>query len=207
MSDILGPERLAREIIVRHRGRGHVRFAVPDALCAEADATAIENLLRGVDGVYRATLYRGQGKLSVFYDEHVCGVHDVARALYAALAGLGRTTAPRPTLRQRLAAANPSGWLRTRGDKARAKLEEWRFKAKMMKEIVAYHPQLKGMLSEKTVINFLNDLVVFYLIKAHWDLITQKWFKQPWKYRNAWLSTFYLVFLLVRSRKQSAKQT
>ena len=61
-------------------------------------------------------------------------------------------------------------------------------------------------MSEKAVINFFNDLVVFYLVKAHWDLITQKWLKQPLKYRNAWLTIFYLVFLLVRYRKQAAKK-
>ncbi len=66
-------------------------------------------------------------------------------------------------------------------------------------------PVLANALSEKAIINFLNDIVAFYLIKVHWELISQRWLKDPVKYGNAWLTTFYLVFLLVRYRKSIAK--
>jgi hypothetical protein len=67
-------------------------------------------------------------------------------------------------------------------------------------------PVVASALTEKAIINFLNDLVAFYLIKAHWDLISQRWLKEPLKYRNAWATVFYFVFLLVRYRKQAAKK-
>ncbi len=60
---------------------------------------------------------------------------------------------------------------------------------------------MESALTEKAITNFLNDIVAFYLIKAHWDLITKRWLKDPVKYGNAWLTIFYLVFLLVRYRK------
>ena len=66
-------------------------------------------------------------------------------------------------------------------------------------------PMLANALTEKAIINFLNDIVAFYLIKVHWELISQRWLKDPVKYGNAWLTTFYLVFLLVRYRKSIAK--
>ena len=60
---------------------------------------------------------------------------------------------------------------------------------------------LANALTEKAIINFLNDLVAFYLVKVHWELISQRWLKDPVKNANAWLTVFYLVFLLVRYRK------
>lgn len=64
---------------------------------------------------------------------------------------------------------------------------------------------VQGALTERAAINFLNDILAFYLIKVHWDLITRRWLKEPLKFANAWLTVFYLVFLLVRYRKQAPK--
>ena len=62
-------------------------------------------------------------------------------------------------------------------------------------------PLLESALTEKAMTNFFNDIVAFYLIKTHWDLITKRWLQNPLAYSNAWLTVFYLVFLLVRYRK------
>jgi hypothetical protein len=67
-------------------------------------------------------------------------------------------------------------------------------------------PMLANALSEKAIINFLNDLVAFYLVKVHWELISQRWLKDPVKHANAWLTVFYLMFLLVRYRKAIAAE-
>ncbi len=58
-----------------------------------------------------------------------------------------------------------------------------------------------ALLNEKAVINFANDIVAFYLIRIHWNLITQHWIKSPLRHADAWLTVFYLTFLLVRYRK------
>jgi hypothetical protein len=49
---------------------------------------SIEAALRRQDGVYRVTMHAGERKLSVFYDEHACDLHAVARRLFAALGEL-----------------------------------------------------------------------------------------------------------------------
>jgi hypothetical protein len=67
-------------------------------------------------------------------------------------------------------------------------------------------PMLANALTEKAIINFLNDLVAFYLVKVHWELISQRWLKDPVKNANAWLTVFYLMFLLVRYRKSIAAE-
>lgn len=56
-------------------------------------------------------------------------------------------------------------------------------------------------LKESTVIEFLNDALVLFLIKLHWHMITQHWLRQPWRYRYEWLAALYLIYLLVRSRR------
>jgi hypothetical protein len=212
------PAQLAQQILVRHRATGHLRFALPAALCLSAAADQIVAALRARAGVYRVTLYVGDGKLSVFYDEHVCTVHDVARALFSSLkpvasevASEGQTTlslaispavqGPSPTL---------SGGIQKLEARARRQVE-------VLMQAMSRVPPLRGLqtrvqpvlesaLTEKAVTNFLNDLLAFYLIRVHWDLITQHWLREPLKFRNAWLTVFYLVFLLVRYRKAVAKK-
>lgn len=206
MSDAFSVETLARQIIVRYRGEGHTRFALPAALCDEPFAAMIEESLRALPGVYRATLYRRQGKLSVYYDPHACALHDVARCLHGALAKPAaqkqRETAI-ASMTQRLHVTQPLQWLKDKAGNLKTK-------AKLLSKFASGQTRsksvLQNMLSERAVISFINDVVVFYLVKTHWELINQKWLKQPLKYRNAWLTTFYLVFLLVRYRKQSAKK-
>ncbi len=56
-------------------------------------------------------------------------------------------------------------------------------------------------LKESTVVEFLNDALVLFLIKLHWHMITQHWLRQPWRYRYEWLAALYLIYLLVRSRR------
>jgi hypothetical protein len=54
---------------------------------------------------------------------------------------------------------------------------------------------------EKATIDFLNDVLVLYLIKTHWTRITQEWLVKPIVHRYEWMAVFYLFFLLVRSRR------
>lgn len=213
MSDAFSPETLARQIIVRHRDAGHVRFALPEALCEESFATAIEEALSNQTGVYRVNLYRYQRKLSVFFDPHTCGLHGVARCLHGALV----TPAARmkrehkvAALAEKLHVTQPLQWFKGNTGNLKTKTAELKMKAKLLSGFAAAqirgNPMLQGMLSEKAMIGFFNDIVVFYLIKTHWEMISQKWLKQPLKYLNAWMTIFYLVFLLVRFRKQAAKK-
>jgi hypothetical protein len=67
-------------------------------------------------------------------------------------------------------------------------------------------PLLRQSMSEQAVINFLNDMVAFYLVRVHWDLITRRWLREPLQFRKAWLTVFYLLFLLVRFRRRLQKQ-
>lgn len=206
---------LARRIAVRHREAGHVRFALPAELCRVEVADVLSAGLRQEAGVYRVAIYVHDGKLSVFYDEHTCSIHAVARRLFALLGQLpeagtadaGVTTSTSSTaqsegsnLSDRLA-----GSVQTLESAARRGLQRLMQQLERIPQLKGVHarmqPVLDGAVSEKAVINFLNDLVAFYLVRMHWDLITQRWLREPLRFRNAWLTVFYLVFLLVRYRK------
>jgi hypothetical protein len=207
---------LARRILVRHREPGYLRLELPGEICHAAAAERIDAALRQVGGVYRVTLYPAQRRLAVSFDAHVCNATDVARGLKACLVGL-----PEPVADATAAAAparplggslNPA--LHDGARQARRAFAGLRRQIETLRRPKAVpgslqaklQPMLANALTEKAIINFLNDLVAFYLVKVHWELISQRWLKEPVKNANAWLTVFYLMFLLVRYRKSIAAE-
>lgn len=198
---------LARRVAVRHREAGHIRFELPVELRRVDAADFLSKGLREEAGVYRVAVHLSDGKLSVFYDEHACSVHAVARRLFALLGNLPET---RPaenadTTAERGVSERLAGSVQSIENSARRGLQALMQKLERFPQLKGLQsrvqPVLEGAVTEKAVINFLNDLVAFYLVRVHWDLITQRWLREPLRFRNAWLTVFYLVFLLVRYRK------
>lgn len=201
--------RLQDRVLLRHRAEGHLRFQLPGELLSPAAAEAIESGLREVEGVYRVVVYRGAGKLSVRFQETVCGLKEVALALDAILDELAAAgLEPEPEMREAKPPLKERVGAFLRLDRLKAKVAEMKMKAGVAAAVISARSNLPIKLPanmEGWTINFLNDLVAFYLIKVHWNLILQQWVKQPFKYRNAWLTVFYLTFLMVRYRKASQK--
>lgn len=214
---------MERRILLRHRAPGHVRFEVPQNLCETHCSAAIRRSLISLPGVYRVEFYGAQCKLSVRYDETACTLREIGLRLRQALqdaarSGLFERAAPVQThpaaARQAVEAARPRSrpgeWLRRKGESLRQKAQELRFKARVVKEVAKVKaetdPALRLFMNEKAIIGFLNDLTAFYLVKIHWDLITKHWIRAPFAHRYHWMAVFYLVFLLVRSRRQTLKK-
>lgn len=214
---------MERRILLRHRAPGHVRFEVPQNLCETHCSAAIRRSLISLPGVYRVEFYGAQCKLSVRYDETACTLREIGLRLRQALqdaarSGLFERAAPVQThpaaARQAVEAAGPRSrpgeWLRRKGESLRQKAQELRFKARVVKEVAKVKaetdPALRLFMNEKAIIGFLNDLTAFYLVKIHWDLITKHWIRAPFAHRYHWMAVFYLVFLLVRSRRQTLKK-
>ena len=202
-------EEWARQIVVRHREPGHLRLQLPVALCTGPRADAIEAGLRGVAGIYRATLYRDVRKLSLRYDPHQANERDVVLALRAQLDRL-----PGPLVQALQPAGEQIGrTLHETREKiergARRQLAQLRLYIARLRQAppqagslqARLQPLVANALTEKAVINFLNDLIAFYLIKVHWELITRRWMRNPVAHADAWLAIFYLIYLLVRYRK------
>jgi hypothetical protein len=192
---------LAQRVIVLHREPGYLRLELPAELCTPAASAAIELGMSGLAGISIAAVDQGWRRISIRFDQTVCSTAQVARQLFSLL-----DTLPAPSSESETLVDEPtSSGLQPLLDKFKAVLTP-AVEAPAGSLQAKIQPILASALTEKAIINFFNDLVAFYLIKAHWDLITKRWLQQPLAHSNAWMTTFYLVFLLVRYRKTNLKK-
>lgn len=187
-------------IILRYRAPGHVRFQIAGELCASAPRRSIETGLREVEGIYRVDFFERQRKVSIRFVEAICSfdrLNDVFSRVVAdtvSAAPVPGCCAVEPTALMSPPTVGRSGfaplnWVRAKlggigrplGSPAGAQSPTW--------------------LKEATVVEFLNDALVLFLIKLHWHMITQHWLRLPWRYRYEWMAALYMIFLLVRSRR------
>lgn len=200
---------LARQIIVRYHADGHVRFQLPPALCASPVAERLVRELRRIEGVYRVDLSGRQRKLSIRFNAHFCDRDSLQTALdrfisaieWAGLSAneVGDGTALPRALQIHLKDLDlhPLRW-------ARGKLGEVRQTAKATRLLLkgrAVRERVSTLVTEDHVLQVLNDVLVLYLIRVHWPLIVGYWVRQPWRYRYDWMAVFYMMYLLMRSRR------
>lgn len=207
---------LARRILVRHREAGHLRLELPAVICHAAAGQAMAAAVRAVPGVYRVVFQAAERRLAVHFDARLCHAGDVARALRASLDSLPLAPDADPGSAVPAPAADPTAAARQALREAAARTRgAWRDLRTSLAHTVRpgapggslqarLQPMLANALTEKAIVNFLNDLIAFYLVKVHWELISQRWLKNPVKHADAWLAIFYLMFLLVRYRKSIA---
>ncbi len=197
---------LAERIVVIHREPGYLRLELPGELCSLDIAADIEAGLKTLAGIGTAAVDTGWKRISIRYDATVLTTAQVARQLFDVVDALPAGTAESAEQPTDAPAEEPSGGgLLDRGiqpvlDKIKATLiPPGEPPADSLR--ARFQPMVESALTEKAITNFFNDIVAFYLIKVHWDLITKRWLQNPLANSNAWLTTFYLVFLLVRYRK------
>ncbi|MEW6164136.1 MAG: hypothetical protein AB1642_03650 [Pseudomonadota bacterium] len=178
-------------IEVLHRETGYLRLRLPAPFRSAAIGAALEDGLKALAGMQRVTWLTAEGKLATRFDPHACTHADVARRVKALLAGLPQAEIAAPAPAD--APPEPAPSLAARFDDLRERL--------VAAAPGRFRPLVESATTEKAITNFTNDIVAFYLIKTHWELITKLWIRNPVKYGNAWLTVFYLVFLLVRYRK------
>ncbi len=200
---------IQKECVLRYREDGHVRFQIPAQLCKIDAANAITTGISGIEGVYRVKLYRSQQKLSIRFNEVACDFKSLARQLFALLAELEQQGALQtqqvPTVAQwkgklstKLDTFKVTRWAKEKLDEAKETVQA----AKVLTKLGINKPKAFLKDPEKSIIDFLNDILVLFLIKLHWGEITQNWLVKPLKYRYEWMALFYMFFLLVRSRRQ-----
>lgn len=202
---------IQKEFVVRYRDSGHVRFQIPSSAVEPRVAKLITDKIEAIDGVYAVKLFRRSKKLSIRYDEFACGFVELAKQLFQILADMEQQDYFNPQavaerankigLRQRFKHSRIGRWF---GDKVDA-AKETAQAAKLIGKFSSKGPRALIKDPEKAVIDFLNDILVLYLIKIHWTRITQEWLVRPFVHRYEWMATFYLFFLLVRSRSRKPK--
>ena len=201
---------IQKEFVLRYRDDGHVRFQIPQSACQVKIAKLITEQIAVIEGVTAVRLYRGQQKLSIRFNDAVCDFSGLAKQLFRILAELERqglfqpqkvavtSRSNRSRLRRRLENTGISRWFGEKYQAARETVEA----AKIVGKLTAKGPKALIKDPEKATIDFLNDILVLYLIKIHWTRITQEWLVRPFAYRYEWMAVFYLFFLLVRSRRK-----
>jgi len=200
---------IQKEFVLRYRVDGHLRFQIPARICHVDAAKALTDGLSGIDGVYRVNLYRSQQKLSIRFNESVCDFKSLARQLFHLLAELEINGALNPKsvsksvlwkekAKAKLDTFKAARWAKEKFGDAKETVQAAKVIGKLgMKKPTAFMKD-----PEKTIIDFLNDILVLFLIRLHWNDITQHWLIKPLKHRYEWMALFYMFFLLVRSRKQ-----
>ena len=199
---------IQREIFLRYRAEGYVRFQIPVKLCDVHATKVLVGQLSDIEGVYRVSLYRRQRKLSIRFNEAVCDFNELAKQLYHVIAELDKQgllkpqaaaeSKSKPRGRRKLGDLKPAKWANEKYVEVKETLQA----ASILAKRVSKKPSAFVKDPEKTIISFLNDVLVLYLVKIHWHRITQHWILNPVRYRYEWAAVFYLVYLLVRSRKQ-----
>jgi len=200
---------IQKEFVLRYREDGHVRFQIPARICNIDVAKVVTDGISGIDGVYRVNLYRGQQKLSIRFKESVCDFKSVAKQLFDLLSDLekkgelkpkpvSKSTLWKEKAKAKLDAFKPTRWAKEKFGDAKETVHA----AKVITRLGMKKPTAFMKDPEKTIIDFLNDILVLFLIRLHWNDITQHWLLKPLKHRYEWMALFYMFFLLVRSRKQ-----
>jgi len=190
---------LAQRIVVLHREPGYLRLELPAEICGEAAVAAIEESMKSLAGLSSAAVDRGWKRISIRFDVQMLSTPEVARHLFSLLPGLPLDETPNAEPE-----AAPSVDLNNGFQPLLDKLKAMIIPAEPPPEgslQARFQPMVESALTEKAITNFFNDIVAFYLIRVHWDLITKRWLQNPVANSNAWLTVFYLVFLLVRYRK------
>jgi hypothetical protein len=180
---------IQKEFVLRYREDGHVRFQIPDRICNAEGAKAITDGITGIDGVYRVNLYRGQQKLSIRFEESVCDFKSLARQLFNLLAELDKNGGlkPKPASKSdlwkekakaKLDDLKVTRWAREKFGDARETVQA----AKVITKLGMKKPSAFMKDPEKALIDFLNDILVLFLVRLHWTNITQQWLVKPLTY-------------------------
>ncbi|GAB6047059.1 hypothetical protein JCM19379_08830 [Methyloparacoccus murrellii] len=200
---------ILREITLRYRAEGHVRFDLPKSLCDAAVAATIVKGLAAREGIYRVDLQPRSGKLSIRFLPAVCDISQVLQRLRDVILAQPVPAIPRGASQAMVARASSralalpsnagsgfSHWLREKVRELRETLIAMRILASRA------FGSLNSTLTQRPrwVKEFLNDLLMLYLIKLHWHHILTEWLPNPWKHRYEWAATLYLVHLSVQAR-------
>lgn len=190
---------IQKEFVLRYRDDGHIRFQIPAQICHADVAKLVTEGILGIDGVYRVNLYRNQQKLSIRFNESVCDFKSLAKRLFDLLADLESSGGlnPQPVSKtaqwKEKAKAKIDGLKVTRWAKEKfGDAKETVQAAKVITKLGMKKPSAFIKDPEKAVIDFLNDILVLFLIRLHWGEITQSWLVKPFKYRYEWMALFYM---------------
>ena len=198
---------IAREVVLRHRESGYLRFDIPEVLCTQYAAEELTRELERVEGVYRVGLNQGAGKLAVRFHDAYCSFETLVKALLRivkqviqraqAVVSQSKVVIPitsrKPVIHTSPSFAPPIEWVKRKFEELRETFLALKI---LLSRAIEHRP--------RWVKEFMNDLLMLFLIKLHWHQILTEWLPRPWTYRYEWLATIYLIYLSVQSKVPQA---
>ena len=199
---------IQKQFVLRYREEGHIRFQIPEICCHQPAADSLVSQLKEVDGVYRVSIFKSAQKLSIRFNEAVCDFSQLARQLSQILAKMEKEQAfvsakknhsehYSEPFKEKVKNTKIASWFREKYTDTKETIQA----AKVITRLGMKKPKALVNDPEKAIIDFLNDVLVLYLIKLHWSRITHEWIPKPFVHRYEWLATFYMFYLLMRSRR------
>ncbi len=198
-------------IILRHREPGYLRFSLPAEWITPAYAESLKTALTSEEGIYSVRIYLAQGKIAIRYLDVVLEESRVLTLLSSILKRLiqpkkGASGSPSNSLTSPILSAQ----LPARAQEVPS-LSVWiRDKITELKETlhaiqIIGSRALKSMgasfsMRPRWAREFMNDLLMLFLIKLHWEHLVYEWLPRPWAHRYEWAATFYLIYLSVQSK-------
>ena len=192
---------LASQIVLRHRDQGHLRFDLPERLSSPQLSELLRQGLLDLDGVYRVDLGGQRGKLSVRFHPEFCSFEQLIRKLHEIVLKLSKHVADSAsrvmtTVTTRKTGIEVSVLKDNLLKRIREQLQAFKETLEAMKILIgrsfAHRPRWAK--------EFMNDLLMLFLIKLHWHHILTEWLPKPWTYRYEWAATLYLIYLSVQAR-------
>jgi hypothetical protein len=198
-------------IILRHREPGYLRFSLPPEWLSPERAESLELALTAQEGIYSVRIYLSQGKIAIRYLSVVLEESLVLKQLSTALKKLlapAKNVAKAPSKHMVTTSATAHLPVRSKGSTSLAvwlqnKLTELKETLQAMQ--ILGSRALKSMgasfsLRPRWAREFMNDLLMLFLIKLHWEHLVYEWLPRPWAHRYEWAATFYLIYLSVQSK-------
>ena len=202
---------IQQEIILRYKSSGHVRFQIPERLCSQEVAPFISDAIKNINGVYRVNLFRNKKKLSIRFVEESLPFQELTQQLISLLTDIEKkgffkaksTPVKISSFKESIKLSDWKGvsW-------AKGKYTETKETAQAIGILTKFGLKKKPEIlanPERALVTFFNDVLVLFLIKIHWKLITKKWLLEPMKYRYQWITIFYLMYLFIRSKANKNK--
>ena len=198
-------------IILRHREPGYLRFSLPAEWITPKHAESLKTALTSEEGIYSVRIYLAQGKIAIRYLDVVLEESRVLRLLSSILkrvflpkkgtSGLPSKSLTSPTLSSGLPARaqdvpSLSAWIR---DKI-TELKETIHAIQIIGTRALKSMGASFSMRPRWAREFMNDLLMLFLIKLHWEHLVYEWLPRPWAHRYEWAATFYLIYLSVQSK-------
>lgn len=195
---------VAKSVVLRHREPGYLRFDIPDELRTSFATDELRRALSATNGIYRVGIQPSAGKLSIRFHDAFCSFEQVVRLLFSLVRQIiAQSPSSKISASRAVVSAGPRVTLTSHGLFPAAYTQWLQEKWLEIKEtLLALRIMANRALGQRPrwTKEFMNDLLMLFLIKLHWHQILTEWMPRPWTYRYEWMATIYMIYLSVQAR-------